>query len=191
MFILMGVIVLAVVGFIVTIVDQRANRAVMCALSGMSRGYSFRTCLYALAQMRHETNNFTSNLFERANNVSGMKKPTVRATKGIVSVSNGYAVYNTVWNSMADYWLRQNAFSMPKSFVSIEAFSKWNKDSRYYEDSLDNYTARLKFWYNSYGSGDGMYISIFFVCLLVNICAISYGVYWLLRFTKSVKKVNR
>jgi len=77
-------------------------------------GYSGPVADFALGQSALETGRFRSDLFLRANNAFGMRVANVRPQNRI-GESNGYAVYNTVADSVADYFARQRAFNIPNT----------------------------------------------------------------------------
>ena len=81
------------------------------------------------AQAILESGHFTSSLFERANNLFGMKVPTKRETVAIGS-TNGYSKYESWHESIYDYKLWQQFL-----------FSKRG------ELSKADYLAYLKKWY--------------------------------------------
>jgi len=77
-------------------------------------GYTGRVPDFALSQAAHETGLFTSDLLLRANNAFGMRIAHQRPQPRI-GESNGYAVYDDLRDSIADYFDRQRAFGIPNT----------------------------------------------------------------------------
>lgn len=105
---------------------------------------------WIVAQSQHETANWKSPLFEKNNNLFGMKVPTKRkyyGTGGTQAPDGGlYANYNSWSDSAKDYleWLRYNKF--PTGLKSVEDFVKQLKLNNYFGDSYENYLAGVKNW---------------------------------------------
>jgi uncharacterized FlgJ-related protein len=59
------------------------------------------------AQAVLESGNFTSKLFKTQNNLFGMKLPYKRKTTAVGKNKSGYAKYNTIDDSIYDYFLFQ------------------------------------------------------------------------------------
>ncbi len=65
-------------------------------------------------QAKIESGNFTSKIFQEQNNTFGMRCPKQRPTTSI-GCNKGYAVYETVYYSVVDYWIWQQIFAKNKS----------------------------------------------------------------------------
>lgn len=63
-----------------------------------------------LLQIRLETGNLSSSLCREHNNIAGMKKPAVRRTTATGKTKNGYAYYNTWFDSIIDISLFQQYY---------------------------------------------------------------------------------
>jgi hypothetical protein len=82
-------------------------------------GYSGNVINFVLAQAALETDRFRSDLFLRADNAFGMRIASQRPQPRI-GESNGYAVYATLRDSVADYFDRQRAFNIPNTDDAAE-----------------------------------------------------------------------
>lgn len=98
---------------------------------------------WIVAQAKHETGNYTSNLYKNHNSLFGMKVPSKRpfdGRPGPTAPDGGvYASYDSLAQSARDYLnlLRYNRF--PTNLSSVKGFVQALKDDRYFTDSLDNY----------------------------------------------------
>ena len=108
---------------------------------------------YIIAQAKHETANFTSNVYKRDNNMFGMKLALRRpqnATKGLASPEpepyKYYARFESDSESMRDFinWLRFNRF--PTNVTGVDQYAQLMKDKGFYGDSVENYTRALRRW---------------------------------------------
>lgn len=77
-------------------------------------GFSNVDPMLILSQAQHETGNFRSDLLLSTDNAFGMKFPRVRQTTA-VGEDNGYAVYDTLADSVTDYLMRQRNFNIPNT----------------------------------------------------------------------------
>lgn len=105
-------------------------------------------------QARHETGNYTSNVFRKTNNLFGMKMPSVRPRtfilrpSSIVMRSEGatpYAEYSSAENSVRDLvaWHKFNRTDWSK-ISGIESYSEYLKKRGYYGSTIDIYIRGLK-----------------------------------------------
>lgn len=99
----------------------------------------------------HETGDFKSDLFKRANNCFGMRVPKDRRWFGI-GETNGYSKYANIRMSFRDYyewcvvnkidwgyWQKpDNTFDL---YATIEGWTAQMKMRKYYEASFEDYTA--------------------------------------------------
>jgi hypothetical protein len=110
-----------------------------------------------VAQARHETNNFTSNLFRKYNNAFGYSYyagSNYQIGPGSVA-DNGqqiaaYADPAQSTREMVD-WLyrryRQGRFPELETVTGPEQYAAALKDAGYYGDTLANYSAGLRRWF--------------------------------------------
>jgi len=98
---------------------------------------------YIFAQAQVETANFSSRLFNDANNLFGMRCATVRKQNRIACLNN-YAVYYSHEDSVKDYlsWLEYSDF--PDAVMNADHFVYELKKRRYFTDSYDNYLRLVK-----------------------------------------------
>jgi hypothetical protein len=105
---------------------------------------------YATAQAAHETNGFTSNVFQTNNNLFGMKYAGQYNAAG---EKNGYANYKTIGNSVADFvaWYsthRSSLLSLPLYISSITSYVRFLKNNNYFEADETAYLNGCKYWLN-------------------------------------------
>jgi len=79
-----------------------------------------------LAQARLESGNFSSILCKEHNNLFGMKLPAVRQTSAVKGTDNGYAIYDTWYESVIDMalfqeWYRNRGRDMDDYFGFLRA----------------------------------------------------------------------
>jgi flagellum-specific peptidoglycan hydrolase FlgJ len=96
-----------------------------------------------VAQAMHETGVFTSPVFAENNNAFGMRNPEKRETTSI-SEARGYAVYETVQDSIRDLQLWFNYNQIPLEFGTPGAYSAKIREYGYYEAGYADYTSALK-----------------------------------------------
>jgi len=105
---------------------------------------------YVIAQAKHETANFTSNIFKNANNAFGMGVPSIRPfdRQGVFTAQDGtkYSSYSSPSQSARDYILYLDNFNFPVSFTSPELFVLRLQSQGYFTDSYSNYLNGLKRW---------------------------------------------
>jgi uncharacterized FlgJ-related protein len=102
------------------------------------RANSFALRLVTAVAM-HESNIFKSIIYKSNNNAYGMKMPRVRQTTAVIE-QNGYALYNSVFESVEDFELWFNFHK--KSVVLFKSESElvnFMKSKGYFEDTLENY----------------------------------------------------
>jgi hypothetical protein len=108
-------------------------------------GYSPDVAKWFAAVSRHETAGYTSNVFNRDNNLFGMKFPEIRQTTAIGKDSSGYAVFNSPTDSVRDLVMYLNARNYARSYDSVDSLIQAMKSKGYFEDSVDNYLRGVKF----------------------------------------------
>jgi hypothetical protein len=99
---------------------------------------------FAIAQAKFETGNYTSSLWERANNAFGMRVPEKRRYSR-VGVSNNYSVYSSAGQSLYDLFLYYDAVRINDVRpATIEEYAAFLKSKGYFTTSLQQYTEGLK-----------------------------------------------
>lgn len=112
--------------------------------SGLNNSQAQELSALLYAQAQHETGNFKSDLFKRANNLFGMKAPNSR--KNYTGVSNGYAVYSSWQSSLMDMVQYLKERSLPLSEVAKigpHEYAYYLKGKNYYEDDMMTYSTAL------------------------------------------------
>lgn len=109
-------------------------------------GVSIDFSYIILAQFKHESFNFTSNVFIEGNNMSGMKHPSIRKTLSI-GTHRRHAKYHSIEDCIIDYVYYLEARKLPQHEVSIEKYIKLLKNKGYFEDDYDNYYKGVKYFY--------------------------------------------
>lgn len=108
---------------------------------------------YLIAQAKHETANFTSNVYNKDNNMFGMKRALRRpqnATQGLASPDpepyKYYARFSSDSESLRDMinWLRFNRF--PTQVSSVDEYAELMKSKGFYGDTVANYANGLRRW---------------------------------------------
>lgn len=103
---------------------------------------------WIVAQAKHETGNFTSNLYKNHSSLFGMKVPSRRpfdGSPGPLAPDGGrYASYSSYAQSAKDYLnlLRFNRF--PTNLSTLSGFVSALKADGYFTDTYDNYYNGLK-----------------------------------------------
>ena len=109
-------------------------------------GVKFPEVVFAQAVL--ESGHFTSSLFERANNLFGMKIPTKRETTAIGS-TNGYSKYENWHQSIYDYKLWQEfLFSKRGELTKAEYLAylkKWYAKDKNYLTKVKNKIKEFSF----------------------------------------------
>lgn len=110
-------------------------------------GLPYVQAAYITSQAAHETANFTSNVFRKANNLFGMKYAGQFLGAGQY---NGYAKYNSIEDSVADYisYYRRRAYL--EQYLSIEMFVNDLHRKKYFEAEPAEYLKGVKHFYNVY-----------------------------------------
>lgn len=105
---------------------------------------------YILAMAKHESANFTSNVYKANNNPFGMKVSKLHGfneVEGTKAPDGGfYARYKDLPTAFFDLleWMRFNRF--PTSFNTPDDFVKALKSKGYFTDSINNYLNGVKRW---------------------------------------------
>ena len=104
--------------------------------------------LCIVAQSKHETNDYTSDIFLDCNNAFGYRVVTSSCV-----LNPGYQNYNSVAESTHEItaWIKRRLsegnFPPLNQVVTVDQYAQILKDNGYYEDTLANYLAGLKRWY--------------------------------------------
>ena len=115
-------------------------------------GFNQNTAKYVVAQARHETADYTSNVFKNNNNLNGMKyNGQANATKGTKSPEGDYyAKWNSPQDSANDVVFRYYGESIKgvpadslKNASSYSEFADLLKQRGYYGASLQEYATGL------------------------------------------------
>lgn len=103
------------------------------------------------AQARHETGNYTSDLFKRANNVFGMRVPNKRPfTRS--GESNGYSTYKDIDQSIEDWLLWAEYTKFPTNLRTVVQYVDALFIRGYFEDNWMNYSKSMISHYNKIGN---------------------------------------
>lgn len=88
------------------------------------------------AQARHESANYTSQVYKRANNPFGMKNPSKRKSLGYVVQGDPYRHYKNIGEAIRDYVLYLEYFKVPTNINSAKSYFALLQDQGYAEDPL-------------------------------------------------------
>lgn len=96
---------------------------------------------FATYQVYHETGAFTSELYKKHDNDSGIK---YAGQKGATKGANGYSYFNSVaaWAAAMKHELTKG--SNPAGAITLEDYVKRLKANKYFGDSVSNYLSGLK-----------------------------------------------
>lgn len=110
--------------------------------------------LLIVAQAKHETNNFTSKVFQENNNAFGykyIKGATLQLEHGRMSPEgNAYAHYKNLKNSTKEIiaWIyrrvKEKKFPNLDTIKTPQQYAIYLKITGYYTDTIHNYTMGLK-----------------------------------------------
>ena len=116
--------------------------------------------LFVVAQARHETNNFTSSVFNTCNNAFGYKAVFNALSCTQSPEGNNYEYYPggvaESANEIVRYLFRRvNDGSFPplSTITTPEQYAALLKSANYYGDPLTIYSTRLRYWFNQYKTG--------------------------------------
>lgn len=114
-----------------------------------NNGFTHSMAAMIFAQAAHETGNFTSDIFKENNNLFGMKLARVRKTTAI-GENRGHAVYKSIEDSIADYWLYNRALNYLSSYSSVAAFVREMALKKYFEAKETEYKTAVEKWHKYY-----------------------------------------
>lgn len=102
-------------------------------------GMDRKTAEMWAAVSRHETADYTSNLFKTANNLFGMKVPKTRTTNASSKPGSDYAHYKSPLDSVIDLALYLAEFDYPREFAYAANLVQFMQRKGYFTDTLQNY----------------------------------------------------
>ena len=101
-----------------------------------------------LAISKHETGNLTSELCQPPiNNYFGMTYPSKRTTTASGKLTNNFATFETIEDSVEDFLLWWKQYSLQFT-QSPEDMVYYMKQKGYFEDTYENYLNGVKYWVN-------------------------------------------
>lgn len=108
---------------------------------------------FITAQAAHETDGFTSDIFQACNNCFGYKWVGQSTALGPCPGHPAYAAYSSVEQSTDEMckWIKRRVSdgSFPPALTSITTYTQYAallKNANYFEDTLSNYTAGIGYW---------------------------------------------
>ncbi|MCC6288105.1 MAG: glucosaminidase domain-containing protein [Chitinophagaceae bacterium] len=133
--------------------------------------------LLIVSQARHESANFSSNVFKQNNNAFGYKyvgqSGASQGTAAPSSEGGYYAKYDSLEDSaleVVNWWkrrIRQGVINDWSDIATPDSYALALKKAGYYGDSLANYTAALKTWLKGLDLGNEMsFVSVAFVLFI-------------------------
>lgn len=103
---------------------------------------------YLVAMAKHETGEFTSQVYNRDNNLFGLKIPSKRewlGTPGTEASDGGnFSHYSNDGKSLKDLFLYFDFVHFPKAVGGLDQFVTELKERGYFTDSWENYHRGLK-----------------------------------------------
>jgi hypothetical protein len=112
----------------------------------LDAGFQDKFARWITAQAAHETSNFTSYIYHNNFNAFGMKFMGQATALG---EKNGYAYYDSVPESVADYKRLYKSYGIV-SAGTVESFVKLLKNQKYFEATIAEYLAGMKWFLNLY-----------------------------------------
>lgn len=104
---------------------------------------------FIVAQSKHETGIYKSEIFKNANNLFGMKvpfiRPSLRSGTYIARDGEKYSKFDSLYNSARDYRLYLENQNFPVVNTVFD-YANVLKQRGYFEDNLNNYVNGLKRW---------------------------------------------
>lgn len=114
-------------------------------------GYTSKQAYFWFLVSNMETAGFTSNLFKTANNLFGMKQPSLRPTTS-EGPTSGFATFASVELAAADLVLYLQEFNYPSNFMTLSDQLVFMKSKGYFGDeTLDSYRGKVVAWANKFG----------------------------------------
>jgi hypothetical protein len=110
-------------------------------------GISVDMSYIVLAQAKHESWGFTSNIFIENNNFSGMKEAKVRQRTSI-GTNRKHAIYPSLEDCVMDYVYYLEDRNIPLHQTSIRKYCTLLKKKGYFQDDLEKYIKGVRKHYN-------------------------------------------
>lgn len=104
-----------------------------------------------LAQAKHETWGFTSDIFIENNNFFGIKEAKKRK-RTCIGTNRGHAVYSSLEDCVLDYIYYMENRNIPFHETSIRKYTNLLKKKGYFEDDVDRYYKGVKKYYKEINS---------------------------------------
>jgi hypothetical protein len=103
-----------------------------------------QTAKILTAQAMHETGMFKDNKYTVGCNAFGMKYPEKRETFATGQAPNGYAIFDSVDDSVKDLimWLEYNG--LPVEYITTDEFAQQIRDKGYYTAPFVTYASALR-----------------------------------------------
>ena len=149
--------------------------------TAISEGATDTLARIILAQVKHESANFSSNVFKRNNNPMGMKMPSKRKTVWIAGAgtkppgnegATPYARYNSLADAIHDLfnWLHYNKIPV-NEIQSVSQYSELLRQRSYMgntETAKKIYIAGLSKWMKEIGGAvSGSSLSFFLIAVIL------------------------
>lgn len=112
-------------------------------------GFDAKLSKMIVAQSRHETGNYSSNLFINYNNPWGMMQPLKRETTSQGATPSGFASYANLDDACKDYVLYLKALGYESTYSDVRAFVSELKKKGYFTDNLTTYMSSVYSIYNN------------------------------------------
>ena len=130
----------------VTVVAKPFDEMIYDNLVGL--GVSPELALIVVAQAKHESGNYNSDIFWENHNFFGMKHPRKRKTTSIGS-SRGHAVYLSFEDAITDYFYYLEVFGYPLDEKVVKRWVILLKNKGYFEDSFSRYYNGVKYFHEN------------------------------------------
>lgn len=130
---------------------ERANKLELIIRDILkSEGIGLDQRNWIVAQAKHETANFTSNLAVNHNNFFGMKVPTKRESlrNGTYTAPNGeiFSTFESPEDSVQDFVLYYEEMGLKKQYANLNAYIKALHAKGYFTDEYSNYLNGVRRW---------------------------------------------
>lgn len=129
----------------IEIVSENPEDVILTTLR--QHGISEELSLIILAQAKHETGNFASDIFWENNNAFGLKQPRKRPTT-CIGTNRGHGVYKSLHDNVVDYVLWMDMAGLPYHEENVFKYVSMLKKKRYFEDDLHRYYRGVKYFRN-------------------------------------------
>jgi hypothetical protein len=134
------------VGLLMLYVIFRRTKSPSRSVEEVFRGTEYENLVpFIIAQAKHETGNFTSNLFRNHNNMFGMKVPVKRKSFRNGETESGFSTFESTTDSARDFLEYLRSVNFPKNVDSFQYVAAL-KNRRYFEDTFGNYLKGVQSW---------------------------------------------